>query len=50
MQNDGKQMMIVTSGAVAFGRQKLRDELSLQQTMRDSLKINGGGMVSGREM
>lgn len=44
MQNDGKQMMIVTSGAVAFGRQKLRDELSLQQTMRDSLKINGGGM------
>ena len=38
LQNVGKEMMIITSGAVAFGRQTLRNELSMQQTMRDSLK------------
>lgn len=40
MQNLGKEMMIITSGAVAIGRQTLRSELSMQQTMRDSLRIN----------
>ncbi|XP_066913761.1 delta-1-pyrroline-5-carboxylate synthase-like [Clytia hemisphaerica] len=40
LQNVGKEMMIITSGAVAFGRQTLRNELSMQQTMRDSLKFN----------
>ena len=38
-------MMIITSGAVAFGRQTLRNELSMQQTMRDSLKFNTRRMV-----
>ena len=40
LQNTGKEVMIVTSGAVAFGKQKLRSEISMQKTMRDSLKFN----------
>lgn len=40
LKNAGKEVMIVTSGAVAFGKQKLRSEMSMQQTMRDSLKNN----------
>lgn len=40
LQNAGKEVMIVTSGAVAFGKQKLRSEISMQKTMRDSLKFN----------
>ena len=39
LQNAGKEMFIVTSGAVAFGKQRLSNELSMQQTMRDSLKF-----------
>lgn len=40
LQNAGKEMFIVTSGAVAFGKQRLSNELSMQQTMRDSLRKN----------
>lgn len=46
LQNIGKEMMVITSGAVAFGRQTLRNELSMQQTMRDSLKISNPRMGS----
>jgi len=44
LQNSGKEMFIVTSGAVAFGKQRLRNETTLQQTLRDSIKttINPG--------
>jgi len=38
LQNAGKEMVIVTSGAVAFGKQRLRNELTMQKTMRESLK------------
>jgi len=33
-------MLLITSGSVAYGRQTLRNELSMQQTMRDSLRVS----------
>ncbi|XP_061765676.1 delta-1-pyrroline-5-carboxylate synthase [Nerophis ophidion] len=37
LQNKGREMMIVTSGAVAFGKQRLRHEVLLSQSVRQSL-------------
>lgn len=38
LQNQGKEMLMVSSGAVAIGRQQLKNEVTMQQTLRDSIK------------
>ncbi|XP_054622648.1 delta-1-pyrroline-5-carboxylate synthase isoform X2 [Dunckerocampus dactyliophorus] len=37
LQNQGREMVIVTSGAVAFGKQRLRHEILLSQSVRQAL-------------
>uniref|UniRef100_A0A4W3IKW3 Delta-1-pyrroline-5-carboxylate synthase n=1 Tax=Callorhinchus milii TaxID=7868 RepID=A0A4W3IKW3_CALMI len=38
LKNQDREMMIVTSGAVAFGRQRLRHEILLSQSVRQALQ------------
>lgn len=50
LQNQGREMMIVTSGAVAFGKQRLRHEILLSQSVRQALHSGQSqlkDMVSG---
>ena len=58
LQNQGREMMIVTSGAVAFGKQRLRHEILLSQSVRQALHsgqnqlkdmVGGGSGLAGAQ-
>ena len=37
LQNSGKKMLMVTSGAVAFGKQILRHEIIMSRSLREAV-------------
>lgn len=41
LQSQGKQMTLITSGAVAFGKQILRQETLMAKSVRETISMNG---------
>ena len=43
LHNNGKEVVVVTSGAVAFGKQRIKHEKMLSQSMRSALQPSSAG-------
>lgn len=50
LQNEGRECVMVTSGSVAFGKQKLTEEHIMSRSMRETIASNGFKAKSGRQV
>lgn len=49
LKRQGKQVLLVTSGSVGIGRQKLKKQIMLSASLRTHVQGNGGDLFAAQE-